>query len=69
VIKIRVEGSGGTIVADLIARALRDVGIKVSHATLDYDTPKEKAAATRMATSINATVAIYEMPSARIRTE
>ena len=51
--------------ADIVARAIKDAGIKVTHWTLDHDTPKEKAAVTRAATNAKSRVAIYEMPSAQ----
>ena len=66
-IKIRIDGSGGDIVADIVARALSDAGIKHVHWTLDADSAKEKAAVTRDATARRARVAIYEMPSAQPR--
>lgn len=64
-IKIRIDGAGGDIVADIVVKALLDAGINAVHWTLDHDTAKEKAAVTRAATARNARVAIYEMPSAQ----
>jgi hypothetical protein len=65
VVKIRIDGSGGDIVADIVSKALKEAGVKVTHHTLDHDTPKEKAAVTRAATYAKSRVAIYEMPSAQ----
>lgn len=64
-IKIRIDGVGGDIVADIVTKTLREVGIKTVHRTLDRDTANEKATVTRAATAERAHVAVYEMPSAR----
>lgn len=64
-IKIRIEGAGGTIAASIVRKALEDAGIRVSHWELYQDSASEKAAVTRAATKKKALVAIYEMPSAR----
>lgn len=65
-IKIRIDGCGGSIAASLIAKALEDAGLKVAHWKLGQDTPKAKAEVTRAATNKRAAVAIYVMPSAQI---
>ena len=63
-VKIKVTGADSGIIADIIAKALKDVGIKVGHWELDHDTPKEHAAVTRAANRMRAAVAIYELPGA-----
>ena len=64
-IKIRIDGNGGDIVADIVAKALTNAGIKHVHWTLAHDSAREKAAVTRDANARKARVAIYEMPSAQ----
>ena len=65
-IKIRIDGSGGSIAASIIAKALEEAGLRVSHWKLNHDTPKAKAEVTRSATNKRAAVAIYVMPSAQV---